>query len=225
MTSDSDGEIGLDRIDPEALPDGAVAVIGAAYYLDRVDDRAHPTRTEIRRVVGHNRMDAEQVRYRTDALADSGILKKNMTWSEEKGATVAYYEVPRDDAELEEEARVCWRATDRLAGDVPDQVGISEYVEVVSRMDEMEDRVEDLEAVVGVADDADYQSGAEVLRDDLETLRTELEAVADAQEMISDRVDRLEEGSDGGHSDGGGVEEEEERDGPENIGQVLGMHE
>ena len=155
MSSDSTPDLGFNVLDRDAHPDGSIDVVGAIYNIETASTAAAPTRGEISNVLNHPERDYQWIRYRCDSLSEAGVLEINHVQVDER--VEKRYSVADD---YRDDARSIARALTLTGGEIPQKIGVDEFVDVagslgdaLEQIDDHEDQIDELAArVEGLAE-------------------------------------------------------------------------
>lgn len=141
MSSENDSALGFDAFDRDAHPDGSLDVLGAIRQLNTAGENSHATRGEISNLLNDADRDYQWIRYRCDSMSDAGVLEINHVQGHdrvEKRYSVA--------DEYLDDARKIARTLSVVGGEIPQDVGVDEFVDVAGELGELRARVDDIES-------------------------------------------------------------------------------
>lgn len=168
MASDDDSNLGLDELTLDDFPDGSVDVIGAVISINNASENSHATRAEVERLLGDENRDYQWVRYRLEELSDGGIVEQNHVHVPEKSTVENRYSIIED---YREDAKKISKTLSLTGGEIPQDIGVSEFVDLAGGLADARERIDQLEAVLSDGDtspDFDATSVSEERLDELE---------------------------------------------------------
>ena len=169
MDSDDDSNLGFDELSLDDLPDGSLDVIGAVVNINNAGENSHATRAEVERLIGDGEdRDYEWVRYRLNQLAEADIVKKNHVDVPEKSTVENRHSISED--YLDDAEKIAKTLT-ITGGEIPQDVGVSEFVDLAGGLVDARKRIDQLETVLSEGDanpDFDATTVSEERLDDVE---------------------------------------------------------
>lgn len=169
MDSDDDSNLGFDELSLDDLPDGSLDVIGAVVNINNAGENSHATRAEVERLLGdEEERDYEWVRYRLNQLAEADIVKKNHVHVPEKSTVENRHSITED---YRDDAEKIAKTLSVSGGEIPQDIGIEEFVDLAGGLADARKRIDQLETVLSEGDanpDFDATTVSEERLDDVE---------------------------------------------------------
>jgi len=116
-------------------------VLGSIQNLNTAGENSHATRGEISNLLNDADRDYQWIRYRCDSLAEADVLKINKVQANDR--VEKRYSVAN---EYLDDARKIARTMSIAGGEIPQDIGVDEFVDVAGELGEVRDRVDELES-------------------------------------------------------------------------------